>query len=355
MKKGSERHRGRIRVPGPLLAAGVVLLLAGGAAALQTAKGAPLHGAGPYRSLWWLFGAVFFGAGIGYSSKLRPFKYTSQTHSEARTRLVRGAIALAVTTAVALPVAFLLLKKQQNNTQPLPLCSTDCPTQALNPTGPIIFPTPQSTATAPATPSTVGLDNGLIVVGLVLAILIVIGLAVVLVRFASGRRDYRPIAGLAPEPPTDDAVDDAALSDALLAGRGALDGEARAAIIACYAAMEASLTTAGVPRLASDSPSDLLSRAAARGALTGPAPVLLAELFREARYSTHPLSETHLVQARGALDEATAQLTARHEAAAATKSRAGGHAVGGPSATAANGAAPDATDPARGPRSGARR
>jgi hypothetical protein len=110
--------------------------------------------------------------------------------------------------------------------------------------------------------------------------------------------------------------DESALGQAVLAGRDALAGEARAAIIACYAAMEASLTEAGVPRLESDSPADLLARATARGVVHGPAPRLLAALFREARFSTHPMDTRHLDQARGALDEIAAQLTARAEAEA---------------------------------------
>jgi hypothetical protein len=45
----------------------------------------------------------------------------------------------------------------------------------------------------------------------------------------------------------------------------------------------------------------------------GPAPRLLAGLFREARYSTHPMNTEHLARARGALDEIAAQLAARRQ------------------------------------------
>jgi hypothetical protein len=62
--------------------------------------------------------------------------------------------------------------------------------------------------------------------------------------------------------------------------------------------------------------------------VAGPAPRLLSALFREARFSTHPIGAQHLDQARGALDEITAQLTARREAAqAADAARAAAEAA----------------------------
>lgn len=101
------------------------------------------------------------------------------------------------------------------------------------------------------------------------------------------------------------------LAQAVDSGRRALlDGEdARAAVIACYAAMEESLAASGVARHASDSPQDLMERATASGLLTVAAVTVLTALFREARYSTHPMDGGHRDRAAAALAEIAAQLT----------------------------------------------
>jgi multisubunit Na+/H+ antiporter MnhC subunit len=153
----------------------------------------------------------------------------------------------------------------------------------------------------------------LTIIGIALAILVVTAVVALIIRM----RDMARQSGITGAPPpalAEEAEDESALAAAMLAGRSALEGEARAAIIACYAAMEDSLAMAGVPRLESDSPSDLLARATRRGVVDGPAPRLLAKLFREARFSTHPMDARHLDEARGALDAITEQLTARQEA-----------------------------------------
>ncbi|MBC3842181.1 DUF4129 domain-containing protein [Streptacidiphilus sp. 4-A2] len=79
--------------------------------------------------------------------------------------------------------------------------------------------------------------------------------------------------------------------------------------------METSLAAGGLGRHASDSPSDLLGRAAAAGLLDGSAPENLAELFREARFSSHPMGPEKLARARAALDEISETLRARQEQA----------------------------------------
>ncbi|MEU3316513.1 DUF4129 domain-containing protein [Streptomyces sp. NPDC006662] len=77
--------------------------------------------------------------------------------------------------------------------------------------------------------------------------------------------------------------------------------DARTAVIACYLAMEESLAGSGVARRASDSPQDLLERALAGGLPAGEAAAELTALFREARYSTHPMHEGHRDRAAAAL------------------------------------------------------
>jgi hypothetical protein len=101
------------------------------------------------------------------------------------------------------------------------------------------------------------------------------------------------------------------LQRAVESGRSALRtvDNARAAIIACYLAMEASLAGAGTARGAAETPDELLERAAAAGIVHGGAAGRLTALFYEARYSTHPMPPSARESAREALDELSADLT----------------------------------------------
>ena len=110
-------------------------------------------------------------------------------------------------------------------------------------------------------------------------------------------------------------------------GRAALAGvdDARAAIIACYVAMERSLAERGTARAAADTPDELLARAVASGVVRGGAAGRLTALFYEARFSTHPLDGGQRDAASAALDELAAELAARPAQSAAA---AGGHRAG---------------------------
>ncbi|MFI9272893.1 DUF4129 domain-containing protein [Kitasatospora sp. NPDC052896] len=105
---------------------------------------------------------------------------------------------------------------------------------------------------------------------------------------------------------------DEALAEAVESGRRALRGsDARAAVIACYAAMEESLGRSGIARRIADSPTDLLERAVTGGAVGAAETRTLTGLFREARYSSHPMDEGHVAAARVALDAIAATLAER--------------------------------------------
>jgi hypothetical protein len=157
----------------------------------------------------------------------------------------------------------------------------------------------------------------------VVVVLAVVALVAVLLFAAHRlwRQLYRPAAHETAAPFAHEPDEQEALAEAVDSGRRALlgDGDPRAAVIACYAAMERSLAGSGVARHASDSPQDLLERAAGRGLLDGPHAADLTALFREARYSTHPMDRTHRDRAAAALDAIAAQLAeaAAREAAAA--------------------------------------
>ena len=87
-----------------------------------------------------------------------------------------------------------------------------------------------------------------------------------------------------------------------LAEIGDLSREPREAIIACYAAMERELThVPGAIPLDCDTPSEVLARAVDRHALRADSATQLVELFEEARFSPHVMTEHHRDSAVDAL------------------------------------------------------
>lgn len=144
---------------------------------------------------------------------------------------------------------------------------------------------------------------GLLIAALVAAIAISI--------WWSARLRRQVAAGLA----EDLAEDSGQLRDAVEEGRAALAelDDARAAIIACYVAMERSLADRGAARNAADTPDELLARAATSGVVRGPAAEKLTGLFYEARFSSHPLGPEQRDAARQALDDLAAELAAAAE------------------------------------------
>ncbi len=100
------------------------------------------------------------------------------------------------------------------------------------------------------------------------------------------------------------------LREAVESGRSALHSvdDARAAIIACYVAMENSLAERGTARAIADTPDELLARARQSGIVRGTAAARLTALFYEARFSSHPLDRGQREGAERALDELAAAL-----------------------------------------------
>jgi len=102
----------------------------------------------------------------------------------------------------------------------------------------------------------------------------------------------------------------ARVAEGLEAGSDALEagGESRAAIIACYAAMERGFAAAGSAPAAADTPAEVLTRASRAGIVrSGPAEVLTG-LFRRARYSTEPMTSADSGTAASALTQMRADL-----------------------------------------------
>ncbi|MEV6583632.1 DUF4129 domain-containing protein [Streptomyces sp. NPDC051582] len=173
-------------------------------------------------------------------------------------------------------------------------------------------PTPAPPPTQRAGPADHGMHFGLmrILLGLGIALLVVV---VVIAGLYLWRHLTRPPTP--DSPATYATLDDAQerLAHAVDSGRRALldRTDARAAVIACYAAMEESLADSGVIRRVSDSPQDLLERAAAGGLAAGTAAIALTALFREARYSTHSMDDGHRDRAAAALAEIAGGLRSR--------------------------------------------
>jgi hypothetical protein len=147
-------------------------------------------------------------------------------------------------------------------------------------------------------------------------LLIVVIVAAVVVSIWWSTRLRRPAAPLVIED-----VSTEELREAVQEGRAALAriDDARAAIIACYVAMERSLADRGTARGAADTPDELLARAVAAGVVRGGAAGRLTELFYEARFSTHPVGAGQRDAASAALDELAGELAAKPEAAPAAQ------------------------------------
>ena len=131
---------------------------------------------------------------------------------------------------------------------------------------------------------------------LLYALLVAVLLAGVAVSIWWARRLRPPIALRAGEVIAEDPE---RLREAVESGRSALRtvDDARAAIIACYLAMETSLAERGTARGVADTPGELLTRATEAGLVRGTAAGRLTALFYEARFSSHPLG--HAAAGRG--------------------------------------------------------
>ena len=144
-------------------------------------------------------------------------------------------------------------------------------------------------------------------------LLVILLVAAVLLSIWWSRR-FRPsfggkTSGFLAEDPED-------LREAVESGRLALRtvDDARAAIIACYVAMETSLAERGAARAVADTPDELLARATTSGLVRGTAAARLTALFYEARFSSHPLGRGQRDAAEQALNELAAALASPEEA-----------------------------------------
>ena len=141
--------------------------------------------------------------------------------------------------------------------------------------------------------------------GIALALL----LAVVVLAIRVNRRRRRA----APPESAREAPDRALLTDRRAAHQARMlrEGSPREAIIATWLDLERLVATAGVPRRPSETSSELVVRVLDDREVPAAALTDLAALFREARFSTHELTEALRERAAGDLDAVHAALGAR--------------------------------------------
>lgn len=173
------------------------------------------------------------------------------------------------------------------------------------PTGPRLPAAPTARARPTRLPKPAPVHLPLTAVLYTLLGLVLLAAVVACVLLLRRRPAYEPL------PPEDAALADGERTElraAVKSGQRALArlDDARAAIIACYLAMERSLAAAGADRTDADTPAEFLDRAAAAGLVRTAAAGQLTGLFYEARFSQHELTGAE----RGAAEQALRQLDA---------------------------------------------
>ena len=147
-----------------------------------------------------------------------------------------------------------------------------------------------------------GLLTLLLTAGALLVILLIVRLVPRLGRRLPRRRTAEEPVEYAPANSTRQLVSRVtdALDDTLAVFRR---GDRQRAIIACWIRLEQIAEEAGFGRLSSETSSELATRWLKLLPVSRQPLLTLAELYREARYSSHPLDESALVTARGALEQ----------------------------------------------------
>jgi len=170
---------------------------------------------------------------------------------------------------------------------------------------------PTGGAAAEATGGLPGWIGTAAIVVLVLAGLVVVGLAVWAVLRDQQRRRRRRRLLRAPQRPEASTQEDlVAALDAGLEELSDADRDPRRAVIACWVRLEQAAAAAGTPRHAGDSPTDLVGRLLAEQQVDAALLAALAAVYREARYATHTVYDRMRSQARSALERLRADLGA---------------------------------------------
>ncbi|HEX6756428.1 MAG TPA: DUF4129 domain-containing protein [Mycobacteriales bacterium] len=169
-------------------------------------------------------------------------------------------------------------------------------------------------ATSGARAQSASAPSAIVLIVLGVLVLVLVLLAILLsfvvqrVRMRASIRRYRRTGPdrLGPAPGTPDPV---ALAAAVEAGlRDLEEGSPGEGVIACWVQLERAAEDAGAGRAAPETPSELAGRLIDTHGVTAGPLVRLAGLYREARYSTHPVPESARTRARSLLEEVRADL-----------------------------------------------
>ncbi|MEU4433345.1 DUF4129 domain-containing protein [Nocardia rhamnosiphila] len=201
------------------------------------------------------------------------------------------------------------------------------------PAAPPGSPAPQHPATPPGTQEDqpvltgTGLFLATAAAGTLVAVAVT-GLAVVTVNTQRRERAEEPDDGLPAtgDPPTTDTDTLVKAAEMGLAAMNAAGQDPRAAIIACYLAMERGLVYArGLAPLASDTPMEVLARAFEHGALHEASARELVALFEEARFSPHSMLSWQRMRAEQLLRVALSDLQSTPDPAVSAAPDPGGY------------------------------
>lgn len=169
---------------------------------------------------------------------------------------------------------------------------------APRPANPIVLPTPTATATPTPTDSSSSLPPSQVSGRVMLAILALLACAL----FVLLTRSLVRLRALVRRPPA--AAPLAPLGDKTLAeaaDRALVEVEqpdAREAVVRAWLLLGAAAADAGLPAEPSETATEYARRIASAFAVPTPELHRLAELYREARFSTHPVAETQRAEAR---------------------------------------------------------
>jgi hypothetical protein len=184
------------------------------------------------------------------------------------------------------------------------------PEQVL-PTGPLVSVRPQPSSSAAA-----GHDTffWLLIALLIVLCLIVLTLLIALVRLLlRSLNTVKPRLLVRTDKPgtavqRGDEAEMLAAVDAGLAELSDTDADPRRAVIACWVRLERAAAAAGTPRELGDSPTDLVARLLGAHQVSRPVLSRFAGVYREARFTTHPIDDTMRDTAVGALRHLRAEL-----------------------------------------------
>jgi Domain of unknown function (DUF4129) len=159
------------------------------------------------------------------------------------------------------------------------------------------FARPTPSATASLSPGAVGPHSTSRPLGIALTVLLALILALVIagIVFLLARLKGE----VAPDTPADplEVVLEAGIDDLRRIS------DPRRAVIACYARMERLMSSSGIPRLPSDTPTEFLARVLERRSVSPESVSRLTALFERAKFSPHRVDEQMRADALAALEQ----------------------------------------------------